>query len=401
MKKLQIIVLAAFLLSTFVVNAQEEKKDTIKGYKFTLEKELKVTPVKNQYRSGTCWSFSGIALLEAEMLREGKQEVDLSEMFIVRTAYSDKAEKYVRMHGKINFTGGGAANDVLDMIKKYGIVPEKIYDGKKIGEENHIHGEIDQVMSGYVGKIVMNKNKKLTPVWHKGFNSILDVYLGEFPKTFEYEGKSYTPQTFAKEFVGLNMDDFVLLTSYSHHPFYKPFIIEVPDNWSWGQVYNLPLNELMEVFDFAINNNHNITWAADVSEKGFSWKNGVAIVPEKDIENMSGMERTKWEKLTKREQEALLYKFKKPGKEKNITQEIRQKAFDNYETTDDHGMLICGIAKDQNGTKYYLVKNSWGTKGNSYKGYFYASESYIKYKTMSIMLHKDAIPKDLRKKLGL
>ncbi|MCF8298295.1 MAG: C1 family peptidase [Saprospiraceae bacterium] len=404
MKK-RIILYVALMALCFslvgTINAQDGEKDKKEGYVFTVEKKIPVTSVKNQYRSGTCWSFSGLALLEAEMIRLGKDSVDLSEMFIVRNTYSDKAEKYVRMHGSLNFGGGGAANDVPDMIKKYGIVPESAYSGLVIGEENHIHGEMDQVLQAYVDNVIKNKNNKLTPVWHNGFNGILDAYLDAYPENFTYSGKTYTPKSFAKDVVGLNMDDYVLLTSYTHHPFYKPFIIEVPDNWSWGKTYNLPLNELMEVFDNAIKNDFCITWAADVGEKGFSWKNGVAIVPEENIEDMTDLERGKWDKLSKAEKDKLLYKFDKPGKEKEITQALRQKGFDNYETTDDHGLLICGTAKDQNGTKYYLVKNSWGTTGSPYQGFMYASESYVKYKTMSIMLHKDAIPKSISKKLGL
>ena len=400
MNLLQTLLIILCFSFTGIINAQDKAKDEKEGYKFTIEKQIPVTSVKNQYRSGTCWSFAGLALFEAEMIRLGKDSVDLSEMFIVRNTYSDKAKKYVRMHGSLNFGGGGATNDVPDMIKKYGIVPESAYSGKVIGEENHIHGEMDNVLKAFVDNIIKNKNKKLTPVWHKGFNAILDAYLGDYPESFEYKGKTYTPKTFAQDVVGLNMDDYVLLTSYSHQPFYKPFILEVPDNWSWGLTYNLPINELMDVFDYSMKNGYSITWAADVSEKGFSWTNGVAIVPEHNIADMSDLERDKWEKLSKSEKQKLLYKFNKPGKEKEISQALRQKAFDNYKTTDDHGMLMCGTAKDQNGTKYYLIKNSWGTS-NPYKGYFYASESYVKYKTMSIMLHKDAIPKKLKKKLGI
>lgn len=387
-----------------VLNATaQEKADTTKpeGYKFNMVKQVKTTSVKDQYRSGTCWSFSSLSFVESEMMREGKDSADLSEMFVVYHVYSDKAIKDVRMHGKFNFGGGGALNDPIDVIAKYGIVPESIYTGLNYGEKKHVHGEMDEVLKDYVAGVIKNKNKKLTTAWHNGFDGILDAYLGKLPKTFKYKGKEYTPKTFAKKVVGINPDDYVYITSYSHHPFYKPFILEVPDNWSYNEFYNLPLDDLEKVIDNAIDNGYSVGWAADVSEKGFSFKNGVAVVPEKDIANMTDNERSKWEKLTKREKDAQLYKFDKPGKEKVITQEIRQKAFDDYQTTDDHGMQISGIAKDQNGTKYYYVKNSWGLSYNHYNGFFYASESYVRYKTMSIVVHKDALPKDIAKKLGI
>ena len=397
------IISLLFVCVLFLNITAQEKADTTKpeGYKFTMEKQVKTTSVKNQYRSGTCWSFSTLGFIESEMIRLGKDSVDLSEMFAVYYVYSDKAVKDVRMHGEFNFGGGGAVNDPFDVIVKYGMVPESVYSGLNYGEKNHVHGEMDEVLKDYIAGVIKNKNKKLTPVWHKGFNGILDTYLGKIPEKFTYKGKEYTPKTFAEKVVGINPDDYVYITSYSHHPFYKPFILEVPDNWSYSEFYNLPLDDMQKVIDNAINNGYSVGWASDVSEKGFSSKNGVAVVPEKDIANMSDSERSKWEKLSKREKNAKLYKFDEPGKEKVITQEIRQEAFDNYETTDDHGMQIAGIAKDQNGTKYYYVKNSWGTTYNDYEGYFYASESFVRYKTMSLVVHKDALPKDIAKKLGV
>ncbi|MCD6366288.1 MAG: aminopeptidase [Bacteroidales bacterium] len=397
-------IISLLFVCALVLNlTAQEKADTTKpeGYKFTMLKQVKTTSVKNQYRSGTCWSFSSLGFIESEMIRLGKDSVDLSEMFAVYHVYSDKAVKDVRMHGEFNFGGGGAVNDPFDVIAKYGMVPESVYSGLNYGEKNHVHGEMDEVLKDYVAGVIKNKNKKLTPVWHNGFDGILNAYLGEIPETFTYKGKEYTPKTFAEKVVGINPDDYVYITSYSHHPFYKPFILEVPDNWSYSEFYNLPLDDMQKVVDNAINNGYSVGWASDVSEKGFSSKNGVAVVPEKDIANMSDSERSKWEKLSKREKNAQLYKFEKPGKEKVITQKIRQEAFDNYETTDDHGMQIAGIAKDQNGTKYYYVKNSWGTSYNDYEGYFYASESFVRYKTMSMVVNKDALPKDIAKKLGI
>lgn len=393
--------LTLLLITFFSVNTlfAQDKDDS--GYEFTTIKRLEATSVKNQYRSGTCWSFSGISLLESEMLRNGKDPIDLSEMWIVRNAYSDKALKYARFHGNLNFAGGGAFHDVTNMIRKYGIVPEEVYDGLEYGTENHVHSEMDAVLKGYMDKVIENKNRKLTPVWHEGFNGILDAYLGEKPETFTYKGKQYTPQSFASEFVDLDMGDYVELSSYTHHPFYSKFILEVPDNWAYDEVYNLPIDELMEVIDASIMNGYTVAWAADVSEKGFSWKNGVAIVPARDIEDMDDLERAKWDELSEEEMEERMYSFDKPVPEKTITQEMRQEAFNNWQTTDDHGMHITGIAEDQNGTKYYIVKNSWSGEGHIYDGYFYASEAFVRYKTMDIMIHKNAIPGEIAEKLDL
>lgn len=402
MQKLRNLLLAGLVMATFVVSAQEKKEEEKeKGYQFTSIKEIPCTSVKDQYRSGTCWSFSGLAFLEAEMLRLGKPAVDLSEMFVVYHAYSDKALKYVRLHGSLNFGAGGAFHDVTNVIKKYGAVPEEVYTGLNYGEEKHVHGELDRTLIDQVKVVVDNPNKKLTTAWYDALNGTLDTYFGKLPESFNYQGKDYTPQTFATDFMGLNMDDYVEITSYTHHPFYTKFIIEVPDNWSWDEVYNVPLNEMEEIIDNSVSMGYTVAWAADVSEKGFSTsQKGVAVIPVVDKENMTDAEITKWEKKTEKERNEELYKLSKPGKEKLITQEMRQIDFDNYQTTDDHGMLIVGTAKDQNDNSYYKVKNSWGDY-NDFDGFFYASKPYVKYKTMSIMVHKDAIPKNIRKKLNL
>jgi len=402
MKRIISLVLAMTLFVGFGL-AQEKgdkKEKEKKGYEFKVVKEVPATSVKNQYRSGTCWSFSGLAMLESELLRLDKGDYDLSEMFVVRNAYQDKAEKYVRWHGKINFSGGGGFSDVTMCYQDFGMVPESVYDGLVIGEELHTHGEMDAVLNAYVDAVLKNKNRKLSPVWLTGLGCMLDAYLGVYPSTFEYEGTEYTPESFAK-MLGLDMSNYVELTSYTHHPFYSTFVLEIPDNWMHSYVYNFPLDELMEVFDNAIDKGYSIAWGADVSDKGFSWKNGVAIVPDADLEDMSGTEKERWEALTTKEKDKSLYSFDGPGAEKAVTQEMRQEAFDNFETTDDHGLLITGTAKDQDGNMYYIVKNSWGTTGNDYKGYLYTSVPFARYKTMSIMLHKDAIPKDIREKLGL
>jgi bleomycin hydrolase len=402
MLKLKNLLFAFAILFSFVVSAQEQKEgEKEKGYQFTPIKEIPVTSVKDQYRSGTCWSFSGLGLLEAEMLRLGKPEVDLSEMFIVYHTYSEKAVKYVRLHGNLNFSAGGAFHDVTNVIRKYGIVPEEAYSGLNYGEEKHVHGELDRVLLENVKAVVGNPNKKLTTVWQEVLNNTLDNYFGELPEKFSYKGKDYNPKSFATDYIGLDMDDYVEISSYTHHPFYSKFIIEVPDNWSWDEVYNVPLNELEEIIDNAINTGFTVAWASDVSEKGFSTsQHGVAVIPTVDKANMTDAEISKWEKKTEKDKNEALYKLSKPGLEKDINQEMRQIDFDNHQTTDDHGMLIVGTAKDQIGNLYYKVKNSWGDY-NDFGGYFYASKPYVKYKTMSVMLHKDAIPKNIRKKLNL
>ncbi len=393
--------IAACTISAAFAESVDKKDKKPEGYVFETEIELPVTPVKNQYRSGTCWSFSGLSFLESEMLRLGKPEIDLSEMFIVWHTYSEKAKKNVRVHGNLNFSAGGAFHDVTNMIKKYGIVPESVYDGLNYGEEKHVHGEMDRVLKQNVDAVIENKNRKLSTVWHEAIDATLNTYLGDLPQKFDYEGTEYTPQSFVSDYVGLNMDDYVEISSYTHHPFYSKFILEVPDNWSWDEVYNVPVNELEEIMDYALANGFTVAWAADVSEKGFATSNkGVAVLPAAPSEDMSDAEIAKWEALPQKEKDNELYKLEQPVPELEVTQEMRQVAFDNYQTTDDHGMHIVGTAKDQEGETFYKVKNSWGDY-NKYNGYFYASKPYVAYKTMCIMVHKDAIPQSIREKLEL
>jgi len=399
MRFISTLIVVLFSVSLFAQDNKETAKKE-EGYQFTKIVDLPATSIKDQYRSGTCWSFSTTSFLESEVLRMKNDTIDLSEMFVVYHCYSDKATRYVRLHGNLNFGGGGAFHDVTYVLKHYGLVPENAYKGLNYGQDNHVHGELDEILKDYVDGVVKNKNRQLSTAWHNGFDGILDAYFGELPEEFEYKGKKYTPQTYAKEVTGLNPDDYVEITSYTHHPFYTKFAIEIPDNWLWDDVYNVPLEDLKEIFHHALEKGYTIAWGADVSERGFSFKKGIAIVPDADTKDMSDLERAKWEKMSKSERDQKLYNFDGPVQEKVITQEMRQEAFDNYKTTDDHGMHITGMVKDQTGKIFYKVKNSWNTN-NKYDGYFYASEPFVMYKTMDIMIHKDALPKDIRKKLGI
>ncbi|MDR0749527.1 MAG: aminopeptidase [Tannerellaceae bacterium] len=390
------LLIAGLLLAATLTNSSAQNGEE---YTFTPVKELKITPIQNQNRTGTCWAFSGIAYLESELLRMGKGEYNLSEMFIVSHSYKDQAAKYVRTHGSLNFEQGGSFEDVLYAVKHYGVIPESVMDGLNYGEDMHVHSELVSAASAYVNAILKNPNGKLSTAWKKGFDGIIDAYLGEIPGKFSYKGKEYTPSGFAKE-LGLNIDDYVSLTSFTHEPFYKPFALEIPDNWRWGMSYNVPLNELMEVIKHAINTGYTVAWASDVSEAGFS-RNGVAVVPDVKAIETSGSDQERWTGLNQREKNEEIRKLaEKPCRELTITQEMRQEAYDNYQTTDDHGMQIYGIAKDQDGKEFFMIKNSWGTD-NKYKGIWYVSESFVAYKTMSIVIHKNAIPSAVRAKLGL
>ncbi|MEN8229217.1 MAG: C1 family peptidase [Bacteroidota bacterium] len=364
-RNLTLVIIGIASAGISLYGQKQEKEEVPQGYQFTVEKSIPATPVKNQHRTSTCWSFATTSFIESELLRIGKGEYDLSEIYFVRKAFELKAEKYVRLHGKINFESGGLAMDVMHIWNEYGMVPNVAYDGLTIGDSLHVHGEIDAVLKGYVDQVITNRNHKLTPVWMDGFKGILDAYLGADPVEFEYEGKTYTPQSFSGS-LGLDPSDYVAIGSYTHHPFYEQFIIEIPDNWLWGTIENVPLNELMALLDHALENGYSVCWDADVGEKGYDWKRGIALLPSMEI-----------------------------------TQENRQEAFDNYQTTDDHLMHITGTATDQQGNKFYLVKNSWGTENHIYKGYHYISEAYMQSKTIFLMLHKDALPASIASKLGL
>jgi len=363
-------------------------------FNFTVVKENKITPVKNQANSSTCWSFSGLAFFESELLRLGKPAVDLSEMFVVHHSYSDKADKYLRMNGTSNFAPGGSFYDDVYVWKTYGMIPDSVMNGLNYGETKHNHGELDALTGAFMTTMVKNPNKKISSAWKPAFEGILNAYLGKLPTEFTVNGKKYTPVSYANS-LGLNMDDYVSITSFTHHPFYTKFAIEIPDNWRWAESYNIPLDEFDRIFDYAVENGYTVAWGSDVSEKGFT-RNGIGLLPETKAENLNGTDQAKWVG----KQKDMKYDIKGPMIEEKVTQESRQKGFDNYQTTDDHGMLIYGIAKDQNGTPYYMVKNSWGTD-NKYKGTWYVSKPFVMSKTINILVHKDAVPKDIRKKLGI
>ena len=393
----KIITLVALVLCFGNVSAKKAKKAD-EGFVFTTVKECPITSIKNQNRSSTCWSFSSVGYFEAELLRLGKGEFDLSEMFIVHHTMQERGENYVRYHGDASFSPGGSFYDIVACYKKHGLVPQEAMPGIMYGDSLPVHNELDAVAGAYVRAIGDGRYSKLTPVWKKGLCSIYDTYLGECPKNFTYKGKNYTPRTFADEALGLNMDDYVSLTSYTHHPFYEKFIIEIQDNWRNSLSYNLPIDEFMAVMDNAINNGYTFAWGSDVSEQGFT-RDGIAVMPDASKgASLTGSDMAHWLGLSKDDKRKEL--TSKPLPEMTITQEMRQEAFDNWETTDDHGMLIYGIAKDQNGKEYFMVKNSWGESGK-YKGIWYASKAFVAYKTMNILVHKDAIPTDIAKKLGL
>ncbi len=400
MNKLSLILCAAVLSPQIAVSAADKENMQDTAFVFTDVKVNPTTSVKDQNKSGTCWSFSGLSFLEDELLKNGKGEYDLSEMYVARQCYIDKAINFVRYYGKTNFGEGGGLLDIPYVYNKYGMMPESVYDGLEYGEEKHDHGELAAVLTAYLNEVVKNPNKKLSTAWLKGYIGILDAYLGEVPETFEYNGKTYTPKSFAQE-LGLDMNDYLPVTSFTHHEFYKPFVLEVPDNWDHGLYYNVPMEELQQIVDNAIDKGYTVLWAADVSEKGFKWYDGVALMPKVDREkSMEGTELDRWVKLKDSEKEDKMYDFKGPVEEVTVTQESRQQGFDNYETTDDHGMVIVGKAVDQKGNKYYKVKNSWDSE-QVYKGYFYISMPYFLAKTMSIMVNKDGVPAGILEKLNM
>lgn len=401
MKELMIIAALAVSLSAFAQNdSTQVKKDSVEGWQFTTVDSVPITRVKDQHRSGTCWAFSTLGFLESEVLRIKGKEVELSPMFVVSKTLIDRATYCVRLYNEPKFAEGGSAYDVIYCMQHYGLVPKSAMPGIRYGwteaDTLPVFSELTAVASGYLNGL--KKQKKLSPVWREGLQAIYDTYLGACPAEFEYEGKKYTPESFVKS-LGLNAEDYVSITSYTHHPFYERFALEVPDNWRMDQMYNVPMEDMMRIIDNAIANGYTLAWGADVSEIGFTRK-GIGVVPDADKgADLTGSDMAKWVGMTKDKQKEEL--TKKPLPEKTITQQMRQDAFDNWETTDDHGMQIFGTAKDQNGKRYYMVKNSWGTLRSDYKGIWYISEAFMQYKTNDVLVHKNAIPKDIQKKLKI
>ena len=369
------------------------------AFVFTDVITIPTTSVKDQNKSGTCWCFAGTSMFEDEIVRLGGKPLDLSEMFTVRQCYLEKADRYVRLYGETNFAAGGSIMDVPHVWKKYGAVPESVYSGLAYGEEKHVHGELDAVLKAYLDAVVKKPNKRLSTAWRKGVEAILDVYLGEVPQTFEVDGKTYTPRSYA-DALGIVPDDYVAMTSFTHHPVGETFPLEVPDNWLWAPYNNVELAELKETVDNAIEKGYPVVWAADVSEGGFKWKEGFALMPkERTAADMEGTELSRWVKLSDQERKDKQFDIKGPVEEIKVTSESRQEMFDRQETTDDHGMEIVGVATDQKGNRYYKVKNSWDTN-QKYDGFFYVSEPYFLAKTLSILVHKDAVPSAIAKKLS-
>ena len=404
MKK--VVLFALLAVMTLGANAKPKKKEVKdEGYKFTIVKENPITPIKNQNRAGTCWCYSGLGFIEAELLRMGKGEYDLSEMYTVYNTYMDRADKSIRTHGDASFSQGGSFYDVIYGMEHYGLVPEEeMRPGVMYGDSLSDHMELSALADGMVAAIAKGKFNKLQSkdgelLCKKAIAAVHDVYLGKCPEKFTYKGKEYTPKSFY-ESTGLNASDYVSLTSYMHHPFYSKFALEIQDNWRWGESYNLPIDEFMEVFDYAIDNGYSVAWGSDVSERGFN-RYGLAVMPDVKAAREMGSDMAHWLKMSASEKNAAMEKlYTTPQPQKICTQEERQLAYDNFETTDDHGMLIYGKAKDQLGNEFYMVKNSWGEAGE-YKGIWYASKAFVRYKTMNIVVHKDAIPAALRAKLGI
>lgn len=391
MSKMKSIMLSALVSGCICSANADVVTPESTGFKFTDTKVVKCTPIKDQYETGTCWCFSVVALMENEILRTSGKAVDLSEMYVVRSLYPEKAQKYMRMEGEMRFNQGGGAMDVVYAWDKYGMVPEDVYNGLNYGEPQHDHQELIAGMKGFMKGIVAKPGKRYSTAWLSGINGILDAYLGKAPEKFVVDGVEYTPKTYAASF-GLNMADYQAYSSFTHHPFYEEFIIEIPDNWLWAKMKNVQLDEMEQIVDNAISNGYSVAWSADISEKSWQWDNGYAIMPKlKSEADMNKKDLERWKKLPNNDREKELYEFNGPQPEIEVTQDVRQQMFDSFETVDDHLMVIVGMAKDQKGNKFYKVKNSFGTN-QIYDGYIYVSSAYFRAKTINIMVHKDGVP---------
>lgn len=389
-KSLKTIAISLFLLLIVLpLFSQEEKKEkeNIVVWEFDTLSIVKTSTVKSQDRTGTCWDFGTISFIESELLRLDKGLLDISEMFIVRNVYPVKARKYVFLHGNYNFAQGGQAHDVMNAIRLNGMMPESVYNGMNIGLDIHNHGEMDAVLKAMMKAVVTRKGGEITPRWPEALEGVLDAYLGHIPKEFSFNGKQYTPQSFAQD-MDIDPDNYVELTSFSYYPFYEKCLLEVPDNWSMDPYYNLPIDDFMEVMYNALENGYSMVWDGDVSDKYFTHKNGVAFVPE-----------VKWQRYDELSEKEFISRYQKEVAE--VTQEDHDKTIYNQTTTDDHLMHLVGITKDQFGNKYFMTKNSWSAKSNDFGGYLNMSDKFVRLRSIAIMVHKDAIPKKIAKKLGI
>lgn len=401
MKK--IIALALLAVVATGANAKGKKQPKVDPNKpvFTIVKENPITSVKDQNLSGTCWAYSTLSYFESEILKNTGKTYDLCESFVANKDYMDRAVQVVRYHGDMQFAQGGSAYDVYYVLKNYGICPENAmpFPGSLYGDSLNNFNEFFSLLEPYVEGIATNKASKISNQWKVGFQGILDAYLGKCPENFTYEGKNYTPKSFASS-LGLNMDDYVTITSYTHHPFYSQFVVEVQDNWRNPASYNLPMDEMMQIIDNAVMNGYTVAWGGDVSEPGFT-RDGLAyMIDAKKMQSLQGSDMARWLGLSAAKRRNLIDSLGCNVPEVQPTQEMRQERFDNWELTDDHGMLIYGIAKDQNGKEYYMVKNSWGEAGK-YKGTWYMTKTFIAANTMDYMVNKNAIPANIRKKMGI
>lgn len=391
--KIKYIGLCAALAFAAPASAQDNLVNSLKNnhsadaqYKFRDLINLETTPVLNQGSSGTCWSYATTSFLESEMARAGRTPIDLSEIYSARCVYIEKGRQFVKMHGATGLGDGGALHDVIEVYKKYGALPQSEYSGLQYGTKLNDFSEMASLRESFLNTVIKPQKGKLTPNWLQAYTGIIDAYLGTPPEEFEYKGQTYTPQSFAREVVGLNPNDYIEISSFIEYPMYESFVLPIPDNWSQGSVYNVRMNELTEIIDFALENGYTVGWATDVSEKYFSWKNGVAYVPELEWEDMSQQQRDNM--------------FSGPKPERRIDEYMRQDAFDRYLTTDDHGMHIVGIATDQEGNKYYKVKNSWGAS-NDLKGFMYVTPTFVRFKTTAILLNYRGVPNHILSKLHL
>ena len=396
-------ILTLALLATMALGAQAEEKDSVASNKpvFTTIKEIPITSVKDQNRSGTCWNYSTLSFFEAEILKATGKTYDLCESFVANKTYMERAIQVVRYHGDCQFAQGGSAEDVLATLKNHGICPEEAmpFPGSLYGDSLNNFNEFFSLLEPYVAAIAKSSAKKISNQWKVGLQGILDAYLGKCPEEFTYEGRKFSPINFAAS-LGINFDDYVSITSYIHHPFYKTFAVEVQDNWRFPQSYNLPLDEMMKVIDNAIDKGYTIAWGGDVSEEGFTRQGLAYAIDGEAAKSLAGSDMARWLKLTAAKRKSVIDSLGVNVPEITPTQALRQERFDNWELTDDHGMLIYGVAKDQNGKEYYMVKNSWGETGD-YKGIWYMTKNFIALNTMDFLVNKNAIPKDIRKKLGL